>query len=435
MSASGQVLPHAPAEPAANAERLFAAVALLFSTGAFLNLGIVPGEVPSGAAGVVSLPVTGLIYLITLFLLIRHCKGFVTVFLREWPLVALAGIAMASALWSQVPATSFRHGVGLLFTFLFGTYLAMRYSLRDQLRLLAWALGICVVFSYVFSLLGLGTSVDAGLGVSGWYGVFGQKNGLGEMMVLSALVFLFWKRAEPEHKWLANAGFFGSIVLIVLSRSMTSVLVFGLLMILLPYLRWAARKSTGWMVAGIVLLAGVGTASLLYVVTHLPELTGLLGKSATLTGRIQIWIVSTVMALRRPWLGYGYNAFWLPDKWYVQRIWTLLGWRVPHAHNGFLELWLELGLCGLGVFLVGFIVYVWRALRFLVERVGPEATWPLAFLAFIFLLNITEVTLLDRNSIFVVVYTVVAVSTSPHLLRARSPAVASVRIQESPSAA
>ena len=432
--AESRTLFHA-GEPPSRAEKFFVAVALLLSTGAFMNLGIKPGDVPSHVPSAVSLSITGLIYLITLILLNRHCKGFIRILLREWPLVALAGLAMASALWSQVPGASLRHGVALLLTFLFGLYLSLRYNLREQLRLLAWVCGICVIFSFIFGLLGLGTSVDAADGVPGWYGVFGQKNSLGQTMALSALIFLFWRRSEPKHRRLASAGFLASVLLIALSQSMTAILVVVLLLMLTPYVLWASRKTTQWIVAGFASLAVAGAGLLVFVATHLPEVTGSLGKSVTLTGRIQIWILSIFMALRRPWLGYGYTAFWLPDERYVQRIWQLLGWAVPHAHNGFIELWLELGLCGLGIFVAGLAIYVWRSLRFLVRQRVPEAAWPLVFLAFIFLSNITQVNLLYSNSIFVVLYAAAAVSTSPQRVAVRIPTTIAVPMRESPSIA
>ena len=64
--------------------------------------------------------------------------------------------------------------------------------------------------------------------------------------------------------------------------------------------------------------------------THVPTVTAITGKSITLTGRLQLWVFPSLMALRRPWLGYGLGAFWMNDEGAV-RIQRALGWTVPHC--------------------------------------------------------------------------------------------------------
>jgi exopolysaccharide production protein ExoQ len=393
-------------------ERTFVVLVMLFSAGAFASAWTVPGQLQSAAGMIIMQVLWILVYIVTLYLYLRHCGQPIQKLFSEWPLVALCAFAMLSTFWSQVPGLTFRRSAALILTLLFGIYLGFRFGLKEQLRLLAWACAICIFFSFIFGALGLGNAIDSGEGVLGWYGIFDQKNALGRMMVFSALVFLSWKTVEPQHRRLANAALLGSVVLIALSRSMTSIVVLALLMILLPYLRWAARRSERWMVGGILFLTAVGTSSSFYVATHLDQVTGLLGKSATLTGRVQIWILSTVMALRRPWLGYGYNAFWLPNEWFTVRIWQVLGWKAPHAHNGFLELWLELGLVGAGLFFLVFVYYVGRGITFLARHRAEQSTiWPIAFLFFLFLSNLTETDLLVRNNLFFILFVALAVTT------------------------
>lgn len=394
-----------PSEGASGAEKLFVVLVLLLSTGAFMNTGL------AGSNGEPDVEVRALwyvAYLIMAALFFRKCTRRGRRLFAIAPLVGVSVFALASTLWSQDPALTFRHSLVLLLTLFFGVYFASRFNLREQLRLLAWTCGTCVVFSFVFGVFGLGTAVDAAQGVPGWYGIFVQKNSLGRVMVLSALVFLFWRRTEPEKQALARAGFLASLALIVLSLSMTSVVIFALVMGLMPCLRWALRKGVGWMVAGVTSLLASGIVVALYVITHLQQVAGLLGKDPTLSGRVQIWILSFVMALRRPWLGYGYEAFWLPDAWYVRRLWRVLGWDVPSAHNGFIELWLELGAIGTCLFLLAFAQYGVQALRLLRDDSGPAMGWPLAFLLFLFLMNLTEPTFLGSHSIFFVLFVAVA---------------------------
>jgi len=260
----------------------------------------------------------------------------------------------------------------------------------------------CIQF--LFRVLGLNPSQ----GYPGWYGVFDIKNELGQAMVLSALVFLFWKKVEPQHKTLAQAGLVASVLLLGLSRGMTALVVFVVLMALLPYLRWTLRKSRRGLVGGITFLLSAGALSVFYMATHLEDVTALLGKDPDLTGRVPLWIVVIVMALQRPWLGYGFNAFWLPDQAYTSRIWRLLTWTPPQAHNGILELWLELGAIGTGLFFLVFAYYVAKALSFSRQNPGPDSTWPIAFLIFLFLANLTTAFFLQGNNIYFILYVALA---------------------------
>lgn len=412
MSAGRQSAQGVEQSGASRAENAFVVFVLLFSAGAFSSLWTVPEQTESASGMLVMQVLWTLIYIVTLSLFFRHqAQPFRTIF-SEWPFLALCAFAMLSLLWSQLPGLTFRRSVALTLTVLFGTYFGSRFGLREQLRLLAWAFAICIFFSLLFGAFGLGRSVDFGKGVPGWYGIFDQKNVLGRMMVLSALVFLFWRRVEPDHNRLANAGLLGSVALVALSRSTTAVLVLIMLLVLLPYVRWTARKNARWMVAGMLGLAAAATTSMYYLAAHFQNVTDLLGKDATLTGRIQIWIVSTAMALRRPWLGYGFDSFWLQTQGPTVRIWHVLGWAAPNAHNGFLDLWLQLGALGLGLFLLVFFYYLLRSIRFLRERQGAGmSAWPFLFLAFEALMNLTQTDFLSTNTIFSFLFIAAAIAT------------------------
>jgi len=114
-----------------------------------------------------------------------------------------------------------------------------------------------------------------------------------------------------------------------------------------------------------------------------------------------------------PWWGYGYNAFWRGADGPSVGVWQLLSWPAPHAHNGLLNLWLDLGLIGVFLFMAGFSRCTRRAIRYLrSERNSFLAPWPSIFLGFFFLSNLTESSMVDSNSIFWIVYVSVFVGLS-----------------------
>ncbi|MGL5077698.1 MAG: O-antigen ligase family protein, partial [Waterburya sp.] len=134
------------------------------------------------------------------------------------------------------------------------------------------------------------------------------------------------------------------------------------------------------------------------------------GKDTTLSGRTFIWQYVWDQIQLRFWLGYGLSAFWNGyegPSGYVQ-----LAMRIPviYAHNGFLDIWLSIGLVGLSVFVVGFLLTTAQSLELLRKTNTPEGFWPLLFLTYILLSNLTEGTVSTMNNFFWAIYVAVSYS-------------------------
>lgn len=81
-----------------------------------------------------------------------------------------------------------------------------------------------------------------------------------------------------------------------------------------------------------------------------------MGRDATLTGRTDIWsIVLSVAA--NPLVGAGFESFWLGDR--LEKVWQIFGLHINEAHNGYLEVYLNLGWIGVAI-LAGLIVTGYR---------------------------------------------------------------------------
>ena len=78
-----------------------------------------------------------------------------------------------------------------------------------------------------------------------------------------------------------------------------------------------------------------------------------MGRNPTLTGRTVIW--ETVIPLApNPWVGAGFESFWLSPSVH-ERLWEVMpGLPLNEAHNGYIEVYLELGIIGL--LLIGLIL-------------------------------------------------------------------------------
>jgi O-antigen ligase len=83
----------------------------------------------------------------------------------------------------------------------------------------------------------------------------------------------------------------------------------------------------------------------------------LLGRDATLTGRTDIW--KAVLSFHtNPLIGTGYESFWMGGR--IDRVATILGYKgIAEAHNGYLQVYLDMGWIGLA-FLAGVIASGYR---------------------------------------------------------------------------
>jgi O-antigen ligase len=109
-------------------------------------------------------------------------------------------------------------------------------------------------------------------------------------------------------------------------------------------------------------------------------------------------------------LGYGLAAFWNGfdgPSGYVQLAMRV---EVVYAHNGFLDIWLSVGLIGLSVFAAGYFTTIAQSLALLRKTNSPEGFWPLLFLTYILLSNLTEGTITTMNSSFWAIYTAISYS-------------------------
>jgi O-antigen ligase len=129
-----------------------------------------------------------------------------------------------------------------------------------------------------------------------------------------------------------------------------------------------------------------------------------MGRDATLSGRTLIWKQVWIFILQRPWLGWGYEAFWRGTRGEAFRVVAAVHFMVFHAHNGFLEIWLELGAAGLTLFALSY-ARAWRKLwPMLLAGEIERVMWMVFVLALILFYDLDENTLLIYNGLFWVLY-------------------------------
>jgi O-antigen ligase len=151
------------------------------------------------------------------------------------------------------------------------------------------------------------------------------------------------------------------------------------------------------------LAAGTALAVTLAIVFR-STLLDLLGKSADLTGRVGIWEKVIELAQQRPGFGWGWVSYWV---WWAEPFDDLAfrhGVRMLQAHNGWLDVWFQLGIAGLVVFgalVLSTLVRAWSQAIDRGQRVPGEplpyratALLPLAILVALLVQSLAESRLL-----------------------------------------
>jgi len=111
-----------------------------------------------------------------------------------------------------------------------------------------------------------------------------------------------------------------------------------------------------------------------------------LGRDSTLTGRTELW--SIVLGITgNPWVGTGFESYWLGPR--LERIWSLIWWGPNEAHNGYIEVYLNLGLIGVVLLTVVILTGYRKVVRSLRRDPDTGRLW-LAYFVIAVIYSFTE---------------------------------------------
>jgi len=322
-------------------------------------------------------------------------------------LLACLAFAGASVLWAFRPELSFirfTQQVMILTSIVLPAMLAVRTA--DMMR----ALFLCFAFASILNVFFvLGRPLSAGNNENfGYAGYFADKNSMGQVAAIAFLLALHEMFYPGRRRALGIIIVVIATLLLFLSNSKTSL---GLALCA-PFL------------AGLTLIIGrrmrISSATVLLSILFCYELLSrvsgfnmsrvsyMLYDNPDFSGRIYIWYFVQDEIARRPFLGWGYQSFWLvgPDG---PSIVDGSGWieEMPHAHNGYLDVRLETGLIGYALF-VSFIITTLYAIGRVANR-DPVRAWIVLSLAlFVIFDNFLETAWMRGFSVLWVMFVIVA---------------------------
>jgi O-antigen ligase len=301
---------------------------------------------------------------------------------------------LISIAWSDVSFISFRRWVkeltAVVMALLILTELSPQQALQSLLRRMVYVLipfSMLLIKYYPY----IGVIFGRWSGEIQWIGVTLQKNALGRLCLTAAffLIWTFrrrWKKIDVAvSKYQTYAE--GLLLFLALwllkgpsiwAASATALYALGVGLTTFFALLWMRKHgiqlgTTVWVIA-VGCIIGLGIMTPLLGGSNLAGLTSAVGRDATFTGRTEIWAYYLPYMRREPILGYGFGGFY--------RV-------AAEAHNGYLDVWLGLGIVGVFITAMFLMSSAQKAARLL----NYDNDWGSLCLCFILMAavhNITE---------------------------------------------
>ncbi|WP_375686959.1 O-antigen ligase family protein [Pseudooceanicola sp. LIPI14-2-Ac024] len=359
------------------------------------------------------------IYLVAITLVLGSSAQFLIAVRRSVPLLVFYLLPLLSVMWSISPALSLRRAVALLLSLLFAYAIAIRTTPTQLLRIFTIMIGILMGLSLL--LMGAAPHVAFMPDEGSLRGVFTHKNSLGWISALGVVVsgLALYIRVEGFRR-IGIVALLLSLACLVLSQSVTSLFsVFIAATFIGFYELLKSRNGLSRFMFGLISIE-LGILLMIGLSSYLPLLLEALGKDPTLTGRVPLWGLVDDRIAMRPLLGHGYQAFWTeanPGAW---EIWGAIQWRAPHAHNGYRDLLLSVGVVGFAVMAAILVPTIRDGVRLHCQANDMNWLFPNVIVAQILVINLTESNLLGQTDIQ---WTLVTVSLIWIMTRTREAAV------------
>jgi len=331
--------------------------------------------------------VFSLLILIGLRTLYKRKTDILAVIKNNKVLIAFYALALLSMIWADIPLVAFKR-----WTKWFGSFILVlvilseadpKTAVRSLVKRIAYGL-IPLSVLFIKFVPRMGRSFTRSGSVD-FHGVATQKNEYGMLLLILGLYFAWellclWRNRDSENLkriGIIDLSFLGVIfwqLIFIDSKTPILCLMLGIGIILLighPYYKGNPKR-----VLNSILVLVMAAAFLQSFADIRGTIITSAGRDATLTDRTLLWGEILKLPIN-PWLGTGWDNFWLGDR--VAPLWEKWWWRPRSAHNGYIEIYLYLGWPGV-LLLLGVL---WTGVRRSLDRFRSDREYGGLSLAFV----------------------------------------------------
>jgi exopolysaccharide production protein ExoQ len=255
-------------------------------------------------------------------------------------------------------------------------------------------------------------------------GVSTQKNELGLDCMMYGVLFLWMmvsvyreQEDRSRRRRLLAYGTITAMIVWLLSQCNSTTSITGL--ISAGAVTWfASRPSRKPAVVHLLVIAVLGLALTAVFFDPGGGMVGALGKDPTLTGRKDTWKL-LVSWPTNPWVGQGFESFWLGDRLKQIRK-DLDDFPINEAHNGYLEVYLNLGWAGI-CFIALLLATAYKRIIFAIRRIPEKASLFLGFLLCTLFYSFTEAAFRTMSVAWLFLLLVIVAGSQTVLFRSSPP--------------
>ncbi len=329
---------------------------------------------------------------------------------RNWIILPFLIFSGFSIFWSVYWEISLYRWLVLVCTIFTGGYVGLRYDLKKIIEFLSVFSIYILLFSSILIFFAPQVGVMNYYIIQGaWKGLYWHKNHMGLIATFANTLFLINVINSLQSKE-RRALFWGllycySLLVVYQSDSVAAYIVVlglhGLISVALLLLKFGKKlRRTHYLLFVLVLMV----ASLIFYV-NADLFFGIFNRNTTLTGRVPMWTyLFDAYISKRPFLGYGFNAFWYLGAHRVA-VQSVAGYPDPViiSDNGFIDILVNTGWVGLILFAIFYLGAWWRSIKGASRAIDITGIFPLILMANTLLANVSWSLLFENESFFMLI--------------------------------
>ncbi len=332
----------------------------------------------------------------TAFLSIIPKFGEVVEFIKKEKFVILFLFwTFLSVVWSDFGTITFKRWIQV-----FGSYVVIiaGFLCFNDVEKVIKIIKNILIFYIIVTLISVLLVPEAKIYEGAWRGIAPHKNHLGQIMLISAIIWFDEYKKDIGSKFINFSFFFLSVFTLFGSRSTTSALaafliaMIAVVIFLKNYVnKYRAPLGNFIFIIFLLSLALIFILTPNYLIAPLDYFFNSLGKDLTFTGRTDLW-ARVLEEFKTHWvLGAGFQGFWVPENPAVLSLYGEFPWLPLQSHSGYVDLLNETGI-------VGFIIFIFIVSYYFIERskLKIQDAWSFIFVA-VLILNFQESSIFRTN--------------------------------------
>ena len=281
-------------------------------------------------------------------LLCTRCLGPILVL--RWPMVCLIGLIFLSCLWSERPELTIKRGI----IFVFGALSLMvlvhgsKRPTALMLRTVVFFVGVVASLSILFYIV-LPTACTVNPARPGLAGVSVHPNTLAPFLSIGLILSFAFRAETGVDKLMLRVSQIASGMALFMAFSVTTLATTMIGVGIYVFLVSSSYRR------GVIQLLAIGIISVVSVVglqTVKGELFDAAGRDESLSGRGDLWQAVQYEIEKTPMVGHGFGSFWVEGKGRE----LVQTWNPRQSHHAYLDVLLDLGVLGLIIVILLFVV-------------------------------------------------------------------------------